>query len=259
MDEQEARLADRLTAEFYGRCGRSFSGTRHSRWPGWERLAPRLRSLGARAADEGRPLRVLDLGCGNLRFERWLSDLGLGCGLEVVAVDRDRTLVEEGDGGSCSVTFVEADLSRDWSPPAEWEGRFDVAVAFGLLHHLPRPAAREVVVGALARALAPGGMAAFSCWRFLEDERLTAKAKAATARALEAHPELMGQMGPGDAFLGWGCETDVFRFCHQVDEEELDQLVKVALAQVPAVDELERFSSDGRSGRLNRYGVMVCW
>ncbi|MEY8437469.1 class I SAM-dependent methyltransferase [Atopobiaceae bacterium 24-176] len=269
MDERAARLADRLTAGFYARCGESFSATRTGGWPGWSRLEGPLRDAARRAADEGRALRVLDLGCGNLRFERWLEGLLPGAAVEVIGLDREPGLAAGasgatvgGGGGSdgpasgLSAEVVAAEFGDGWGLPTAFEGGFDVAVAFGLLHHLTGFCGRRAVIEGLARALAPGGVAAASCWRFLDDRRLAAKAREATADALARWPELAGRLGPGDAFLGWQGEEGVFRFCHAVDEAELDRLVAAAAAAAPGVREAGRFSADGRSGELNRYVVL---
>lgn len=58
-----------LTGEFYRANAESFSQTRQSPWQGWVRL---LEVVEAASGQE--PLRVLDLACGNLRFERYLAD-----------------------------------------------------------------------------------------------------------------------------------------------------------------------------------------
>ena len=68
----EEVLALRLcarTGECYRANAESFSQTRQSPWQGWVRL---LEVMGLAA--EQKPLRVLDLACGNLRFERYMAD-----------------------------------------------------------------------------------------------------------------------------------------------------------------------------------------
>lgn len=275
MDERAARLADRLTAGFYARCGESFSATRTGGWPGWSRLEGPLRAAARRAADEGRALRVLDLGCGNLRFERWLGATLPGTAVEATGLDREPGLAagtggygagaagggagagSDGPAAGLSVEVVVAEFGDGWELPAALERGFDVAVAFGLLHHLTGFSGRRAVMEGLARALTPGGVAAASCWRFLDDRRLAEKAREATADALARWPGLAGQLGPGDAFLGWQGEEGVFRFCHAVDEAELDRLVAAATAAAPGVREAGRFSADGRSGELNRYALLT--
>lgn len=66
MDTATARTLSTLTSDFYARVSSSFSETRQHAWQGWERVTKET-------ADAIRPgMRVLDLGCGNLRFERFL-------------------------------------------------------------------------------------------------------------------------------------------------------------------------------------------
>ena len=106
MDERAARRADRLTAGFYARYGESFSTTRTGGWPGWSRLEGPLRAVARRAADEGRALRVLDLGCGNLRFERWLEGLLPCAAVETVGLDREPGLAAGAAGAWISAGLI---------------------------------------------------------------------------------------------------------------------------------------------------------
>ncbi|MBO4364921.1 MAG: hypothetical protein J5804_01345, partial [Eggerthellaceae bacterium] len=86
MDETTARRLIALNNEFYRRAAGSFSATRHASWPGWEQVVdsllhdlpgkcmrcedlPRCDHVMGKAA----PLRVLDLACGNLRFEAYME------------------------------------------------------------------------------------------------------------------------------------------------------------------------------------------
>lgn len=82
-----------LTGEFYRANAESFSQTRQSPWQGWVRL---LEVMDARAA-ERELLRVLDVACGNLRFERYLADALPGRMLSGWAVDNCEPLVEAGE------------------------------------------------------------------------------------------------------------------------------------------------------------------
>lgn len=81
-----------LTGEFYRANAESFSQTRQSPWQGWVRL---LEVMGLAAERE--PLCVLDLACGNLRFERYLADALPNRMLSGYAVDNCDPLVEAGE------------------------------------------------------------------------------------------------------------------------------------------------------------------
>lgn len=68
MRTDTARTLAQLTTDFYAQVSASFSATRADPWEGWERV---LRE--AEPTFAGDRLVVLDLACGNLRFERFLD------------------------------------------------------------------------------------------------------------------------------------------------------------------------------------------
>ena len=90
MDIQTARSLSALTTEFYRQASTSFSDTRRHAWPGWERL---LAVSGLASLDSP---RVLDLACGNLRFERYLAERGMRA--RVWAVDNCDDLALSAEG-----------------------------------------------------------------------------------------------------------------------------------------------------------------
>lgn len=77
MNESFARALCQLNNRFYQEQAASFSNTRQTAWPGWERC---LEHIAARLApnapvEQGaeRPFSILDVACGNLRFEEFLA------------------------------------------------------------------------------------------------------------------------------------------------------------------------------------------
>lgn len=286
FSDETVRQLNALTSAFYAEEAASFSATRQAPWHGWERAW----EVVASAAPETpfHPLTLLDLGCGNLRFERFLSERA-GGPLFVHAIDNCATLVEDAtsdaaeDSSICKIalTFHELDivdhlLAGDLASviPA---GTCDLAVAFGLMHHLPRFDLRAQALVALGRSLKPEGVAIVSFWQFLDDPRLAVKARTATERGRSLHG--LPAFDPHDALLSWQANDRVFRFCHQCDDKEIDALIEeanAALSQngdpcasaspsdMTAADrgtmaplrEVARFSADGKNGTLNRYVVL---
>ena len=253
MDLQTARILDRETGRFYRLHADSFSSTRHAAWAGWDR---------AFAGAAGVPLaspeaRVLDVACGNLRFERYLAQRFPACRARVRAFDNCRLLVGEPPAG---VTFrdlglfealVDGTLSRHLG-----EGQSNVAVCFGYLHHVPGAGNRAELLRVLARALAPGGRLVVSFWQFLNSPELAERARASHARGLQALGGAgldSGALEPGDFLLGWQDSRDAFRYCHSFDGREVDRLVEAAGLDGRVVD---RFEADGRTGNLNAYLVV---
>lgn len=237
------------------------------------------------------PVRVLDVACGNLRFEEFLARELPGIPISCVALDDCEELAESAcrDGRApvssavetsfktfdvleCLANASEADDGAICSPASSMLGKlasealcrelsassgeapFDMAVCFGFMHHVPLLEWREALLRALARCVRPGGIVCVSFWRFLDDERLARKAAEATERALrEARlRQLADGFEPGDRFLGWQDRADSFRYCHHFSGEEIDGLSR-SVADIAR--EVARFRADGKSAALNEYVV----
>lgn len=301
-----------LNNEFYRRQSESFSATREASWTGWERVLASISqascggmepaSSGVSRADR---LRVLDVACGNFRFERFLAAKYEGAfyALGVDSCDAMALSALEGrDFGEGSVDYLHADVvgrllegdRRDgiFGLSARKEGsvEFDVVVSFGFMHHIPGKRNRLALLRALVEAVRPGGIVAVSLWRFMDDERLARKARAITERVREgaapkdeeaapkdegaalmdegaapkgseADADPSGTMTPrldlsdfecGDYLLGWKGDSSALRYCHHFDDAEISSLISCVSGAAMLLD---RFSADGKSGRLNEYLV----
>ena len=265
MDADIADILRELTKAFYERASDSFSRTRRAPWPGWracrEAIDPALRG-GAAARGRG---ALLDLACGNLRFEALLAaDLDVPVG--VVAVDSCASLASDESlpvGGHVAVDLRVLDavaalapgaarplgaLLADAAPP----GSFDAAVSFGFLHHVPGAHLRAAALSALAGAVRSGGVVAVSLWRFLDDPAFAARADTDHARLAARFRIAPDRLEPGDRLLGWGQDRTLARYCHSFSDAD-EQALAASLA--PRADLVDRFRSDGRTGASNAYLV----
>ena len=254
------RQLNTLTSEFYAHEADSFSATRQAPWHGWNRAWDIITAEEAGLFKQ--PFSLLDLGCGNLRFEAFLAEKA---SVPFVAhgIDNCAALLSESPAG-VTVDFTELDIVESLL-----DGTFiqrlprsecGLAVAFGLMHHLPTFALRVRTLQALVGALRPGGFALVSFWQFLHENRLAAKAEAVTKKG-RARYELPA-FAPGDYLLGWQDNSQVFRFCHHATDDEIDGLLaEAAKLEQPAATpaffrEVARFSADGKAGNLNRYVLL---
>jgi SAM-dependent methyltransferase len=242
-DDQALELA-RMTAAFYDACAPSFSATRKAPWAGW---APLFDAL---SAEKPARLSVLDVAAGNLRFERALADALPATALEATCVDSCPALLAPGRvpaGTRLERLDIVSALARDRAAAAFGRDRFDLAVCFGFLHHVPQALWRERLVDALLASVRPGGRVSLSFWMFLRSERLVAKAREATARAS------VDFLDEGDWLMGWQDREDISRYCHAFTEAEIDALLGEAgvSCEVVAV-----WDADGREGNLNRYVML---
>lgn len=290
-----------LTGEFYRANAESFSQTRQSPWQGWVRLLEVMDAAGVQigcesgplhavdgafegsvrrdgyaADDKGRgkacavadvgasgqePLRVLDLACGNLRFERYLADALPGRMLSGYAVDNCDPLVEAGERNESDalsrIAFQNLDaierlsagcLRKALEAP---DASCDLAVSFGFMHHVPLERWRAGLLRALVAKVRPGGFVAVSFWRFLNSAKLARKAQETTSRARAdlGIPELP----PNDYLLGWQDTQGLYRYCHHFDEPEIEHLLAMV---ADSADLVSRFEADGKTGNLNEYVVL---
>lgn len=259
MDPRTVDMLRRLNDDFYRRCAPSFSSTRQAPWEGWRACLPFLRAA-CRGGEAGaKELDLLDVACGNGRFEAFLSSALPDADVRAVAVDDCEALM----GRACAsgAAFRRFDALEALAAGLPWRSALpvsDAAVSFGFLHHVPSHALRQRALAELVDLARPGGIVLVSLWCFLEDERLARKAARSHAIALEelAPPardlgiDLAEDLEPGDRFLGWQDAEGLWRYCHSFDDAQADGL---AAFVGDRADEIARFRSDGKSGRLNIY------
>ena len=285
MNTDDARYLAALNERFYRLHADSFSDTRHAPWQGWiracDRVVPAVReAIGhvghGEAFDEvgiakrgeasdgieriaygsSSVVRVLDVACGNLRFERFLAARYPHVPFAFDAVDSCVELARLGSGG---FTGGERDLIgmllEDPISPHSCEDAYDLAVCFGFMHHVPGFENRLRLLEAMMRATRPEGFVVATFWQFTNDPARAAKAR-------RDHARLARYLGrpiafePGDFLLGWQGDEAAVRYCHEADDEEIDRLVAALGRRMPDTRVVDRFKSDGRTDDLNAYIVL---
>jgi tRNA (uracil-5-)-methyltransferase TRM9 len=224
-----------LNRRFYAVVADAFDQTRGSAWSGWQRLLPHL--------PPARPLRVLDVGCGNGRFALFLCAAGLE--IAYTGVDSSSALLMRAQAALADAKLAALDLvEQDVLEQPITDGQYDLVGVFGVLHHVPGRANRCAFLGGLARRVASGGLLAYASWRFLDDPRLR-------SRVVPWPPELQAAVEPGDVLLDWRQGAQALRYCHAVDDAEQDELDAATGLTLVA-----RYRADGSSGQLNAYSLL---
>jgi SAM-dependent methyltransferase len=239
MDDLTIRRLNAINRAFYALTATDFDESRGRPWPGWRRVLTHLTHLPA-------PLRVLDVGCGNGRFGRFLAR-NLPTPPRYHGVDSALALLESARLAFARMgTLPDAILeARDIveSPPNA--GTYDLVAAFGVLHHVPGTARRLALVRALAERVAPAGILAFTGWCFWEYPRFRERAVAWPADLARE---------PGDHLLDWRrghAAHNALRYCHYIDDDE-----HAALIEASGLIAVETFRADGHTGDINRYVVL---
>lgn len=222
-------------------------------------------------------ISVLDLACGNLRFERFLlaslPAMFPAMELRFHAVDNCTELARDAGNDSLHCTYYQLDVLDELMAASPWQSNMapqqstvldalptcELSVCFGFMHHVPGVWLRRQVLDMLLDHTIPGGVIALSFWQFMLDDRLARKVALADD-TLRSNPELAKRLGidashleENDHFLGWQSDPSPLRYCHHFDEREIDELVTSVGTRAR---EVARYSADGSSGTLNRYLVL---
>lgn len=272
MDKQFAEQIVALNTQFYANQAESFSATRGGAWEGWNKLVECMQECGIPGGDydfmdlepfvgeeQARimawKLHMLDVACGNLRFEEYLKEQIPDVLLDCAALDNCEALLPaaQPEGVKFAAGDIVAQLNEGSALLPEGFDKVSLAVSFGFMHHLPLPEQRTALLNALLDSVARDGLVAVSFWRFADDEELAEKGKAATARALEQLGFDAANLAEGDYLLGWQDTPGAYRYCHSFTEAEVDEFVAQAAgkARVKA-----RYRADGRTHNLNEYLIL---
>lgn len=231
MEEAIVRQLVDINATFYRQLAAPFAASRDAPQPGYERLLPDIPE---------RPLTVLDIGCGNGRFGRFLAQQRP---ITYTGVDFSPAMFTPIDGVACR--FETRDLSRPDSFTGL--GQYDLVACLSTLQHIPGHRNRERLVREMAACLSPGGLVILVNWQFLHSPRQRRKLVPWYEVGVEP-----SQVEPGDHLLSWNRGGRGVRYAAHIDEESTKMLANTAKLRI-----VTQYWADGREGDLNLYTVMA--
>lgn len=257
MTKHTIKLLNQINRNFYQTVALEFDQTRQQPWEGWDQLLPVIKHLGRQSSEHAASLRVLDLGCGNGRFGKYLADelesggASQSIKLKYTGVDSSDQLlaaaqVKFPEGKYVVHDIIEQLIEPDSPELGELPNNQDCVVAFGFLHHIPSSELRLKFLERCRQATRAGGRAILTAWHPTHSPSLMAR------RSL---PKTLGidptQLEPGDYLLDWQRGASATRYCHDATLDELTKLI----AQSPWQLE-QHFNADGRSSNMNTYLVL---
>ena len=239
MDPQTIERLLALNRAFYAAFARPFADSRSLADPALTSILPHIPQRA----------RVLDVGCGNGRLAALLDRERPGTvyvGIDAVPELIEVACAQTADLKNITSQFYVADIAEP-----DWVGRvanppYDTVVCLAVLHHIPGFDLRARVLREMAGLLTPGDCVILSTWQFLDSPRLRRKivswGEAGIAeQALE----------PGDYLLDWRRGGRGLRYCHLVDEAEVERLAAASGLRVR-----ETFRAGGREGDLSLVAVL---
>lgn len=215
-----------LNETFYARHAGAFSNTRTAPWAGWQKV-----ELATDAC-------VLDLGCGNGRYLKFLRSRGFSGVYR--GIDSCRALVERAAEVFPPSEHVQWAVARLDAVLRE-RTEYDHVAAWGVLHHVPGEEQRMELIQQMLKKTKVGGSLWLSLWQFRDHPRFQKN---------ECTPSdfgfLAGDLEEGDALLDWQGEREVPRYCHHFSSVEIDRLLRRFARSSPMLyrtDASDRFNA----------------
>ena len=211
MNEDTVHALNAVNRCFYEERADEFNETRERPWRGWKTLFDRIANLIAPS-----PV-ILDLGCGNGRFARFLERRGepftyYGVDASPLALEHAKKRLAELE----NIHLLRHDFITSSSvlPSSLQPKSFHLIVSFGVLHHVPGRNERLRLLTSLADSVAERGLLAYTVWRFDRFPRFVKKL-VPWKDFLDASSSVLdvNQLEPGDHIMTWG-STPAYRYCH---------------------------------------------
>lgn len=250
MQTETILKLNQINHRFYKKVAEHFHTSRQFYWHGWRRLLPHFEQL----SQDKEQLSVLDVGCGNGRFGKFLFDTLPGQVISYHGIDFNPTLLEHAQASLSNTTlatqFQQIDLVKslvsDTLLPEKAE-KYDCIVLFGVLHHIPSYQLRKKLLQDLTAQLAPNGLLCLTLWKFINPSQ-EENTPTIDPGQVSIDP---AKLEPHDYFIPWERGVSAVRYCHYTPDHEEARLLAAA-----GLELIDSFEADGKEGKGNRYLIL---
>jgi SAM-dependent methyltransferase len=192
----------KLNQTFYENHNESFDKSRsYGYWEGFEKTLNYL----------PQNLDILDLGCGNARFLRFLLEKNKSI-LSYQGYDNSSDFIQKNQSNYPNYSFIEKDIILNIDQISE---TFNTVVAFGITHHIPDSKFRGEWFKKAASRVKQEGVLILSFWNF------------ETQKSTEKFTPRFYKIEEQDYFLGWKNDFKKLRYCHFFTSEEITNIERI--------------------------------
>jgi SAM-dependent methyltransferase len=215
----------------YTTYAKQFSDSRQAPWKGWFNLISKFKIQNSK-------LSILDLGCGNGRFLKFLMDQHIQVE-KYVGLDNSSELLEiaQNQFNLPNIEFINLDLEDNWIKDIKNDS-FDLITVFGVVHHLHTFEQRRAILEESTKLLSINGILCVTYWQFLEIERYKDKI---------IWDKSQQELNNYTMYFG---DEKAERFCHFTSIDEIEKLEEGL-----QLDIIDTYKSDGKENDQNIYRV----
>lgn len=230
-----------LNKDFYKAVDEHFSQTRQFPWSGWEDSLTYIKEIQAINKEK---IKILDLGCGNGRFLKFLIDNNFK-DFEYLGLDTNKYLLKEANAhyDVKGVAFKNVDVINDIAKLTE---KFNLIVAFGITHHIPSSEFRQKWFLDVSDKLNSNGIFIFTTWNYNRDKRFSQVVKNPPIDRID-----ISELEEGDYFIGWDNNSKDLRYVHIYSDKEISKIIDSLNMNL-----ISKYSADGKTGNLNDYFLL---
>ena len=237
MKNETIRKLITLNSRFYSENSDSFSATRQNFWPGWKKSLEVIKPLLIQNP------KILDLGCGNGRYYKFLIEnlsefkyTGVDFSEELIKLAKESLVHKVHE-------FIPDEIDKFIE---NTKSKYDLISIIATLHHIPSAKKREQLLAEASSKLKAGGILLITLWNFKEEKSLQ------RLIVPQAETEFKSsEFEVGDYLLSWDGTMKARRYCHYFSQIEKTKLISSTTLNVKAI-----FDTDGRNNRLNTYIVL---